>query len=392
MNTNQTNEAVKTSPVRILINIICALVGLGLTALLLWNILHSQTSRTDALEADPTEPVSVTMMDTYDTFIDGIMDEAYKAAKSVRKIFWIDEDASVPPKADPAKYGETDDPTTLQWLLDDAAELLEGQDMTFSTDVKILEGSKITYYLDDSILAITWKEVHYNFVYTLTEVKVAHPSQVRRYIAEETYGSDYLYEPTEMAAMMNAVAAISGDYYRGRNYGIVVYDGVVYQASAGKHVDTCYVDRNGDFHFTFRGDIMDMESAQKFVDEHDISFSLAFGPVLVDDGVRCEPASYALGEVNDCYPRAAICQKDKLHYILVAANWESYYYDSPDIHTLAEVVAGLNVEKAYTLDGGKTGAIAMDGKLMNHTHNLRQRAISEIVYFATAIPDGSGEE
>ena len=63
MNTNQTNEAAKTSPVRILINIICAIVGLGLTALLLWNILHSQTSRTNALETEPTEPVSVTMME-----------------------------------------------------------------------------------------------------------------------------------------------------------------------------------------------------------------------------------------------------------------------------------------------------------------------------------------
>lgn len=391
MDTKETMEAPKASAFKIILTILCLILGLGLTAAILWTMLHSQGSKPEAVQVQPTEAVNAAIMDTYDSYIAEAVGDAYEGASSVKKVFWIDEDAALPPKADAAKYGETDDPTSLQWLLDEAAELLDGQELTFTTDVQIYPGSKITYYLDDSIFAITWKCVYYDFVYTMCEVKVSHPSQVRRYIAEETYGSDYLYETTAMASMVNAVAAISGDYYRARDYGIVVYDGVVHQASAGKHVDTCYVDVNGDFHFTYRGEIMDKEAAQKFVDENNISFSLAFGPVLVDNGIRCEPASYALGEVNDEYPRAAICQKDKLHYILVTANWEGPYFHSPTIHVFADVIAGFNVQKAYTLDGGMTGAIAMDGKLMNHTQNLRQRAISDIIYFATAIPETDAE-
>ncbi|MBQ7801802.1 MAG: phosphodiester glycosidase family protein [Oscillospiraceae bacterium] len=393
METTNTN---KTPKGFMWLKILLSVAGVILTALLLWNMLFlfgdtadTQLQEPEQTEPAETEPADYALMDGYDSFIADTMLDAYEGANSVKKLFWIDEEAELPPVPNAANYGETTDPTTLQWLVDEAQELLDGQELLFNTGVQIYPGSKVSYYIDDTIVAINWKEVHYSFVYTICEVKVAHPSQVRRFIAEGTYGSDYLYTPTTMASMTNAVAAMSGDYYRGRDYGIVVYDGTVYQASHCNNVDTCFVDVNGDFHFTYRGEIADAEAAQKYVDENNISFSLAFGPILVDNGVRCEHASYALGEVNDGYPRAAICQKDKLHYLLVAANWEGAYFESPDIHTFAAVIDTFNVQKAYTLDGGQTGAIAMDGKLMNPTLRGEQRRISDIVYFATAIPDGS---
>ena len=397
MDTIEINDTPKHNPVLRILKIVCPIIGLAMTAVLLWNMLFClnsvKTSDAEVPEvteaAESTEPMNIALMDSFDTFMADTLSEAYEGAKSVRKFFWIEDDVEIPPLPDAAKYGETTDPATLQWLIDEAAGILEGQELTFSTDVEIFPGSKVTYYLDDSILAITWKAVYYDFVYTFCEVKVSHPSQVRRFIAEGTFGSDYLYRPTTMASMVNAVAAMSGDYYRGRNYGIVVYDGVVYQASHCQNVDTCYVDYDGNFHFTYRGEVANIEEAQKFVDDNNISFSFAFGPILVDDGVRCEPPSYALGEVNDEYPRAGICQKDELHYILVTANWEGAYYHSPTIHTFAAVIDTLGVKMAYTLDGGKTGAIAMDGKLMNPTHRGEQRRISDIIYFATAVPNYS---
>lgn len=349
-------------------------------------------------EPAPTEPTEPPLpqhyeiMDTFDTLVADTMADAKEGALSVKKHFRIPSDAEVAPVPNPENYGSTDDPASLQWLLDEAAELLEGQDTVFSTDAELYPGSQVTYYYDETILAITWKQVFYDFVYTMCEVKVADASQFRRHIEEGTYGSNILSRPTDMAANVNAVAASAGDYYRGRNYGIVVYDGTVYQVSSGTYVDTCYVDYSGDLHFTHGGEILDVESAQAYVDEHNISFSLAFGPVLVDNGQQCEPAGYALGEVNDHYPRAAICQKDELHYVLVAANWQGPYASSPTIHTFAKAVAELGVQKAYTLDGGQTGAIAMDGKLMNPTLRGEQRRISDIIYFGTAIPDHIPQE
>ena len=103
------------------------------------------------------------------------------------------------PEPNPDCYGQTDDPASLQWLLDEAAFLLDGQELYFSTDVELFEGSLVNYYLDDTIFAITWKEVHDGSVYTFSEVKVNHPSQFRRHLAGGEYGSATQFYTSEMA-------------------------------------------------------------------------------------------------------------------------------------------------------------------------------------------------
>ena len=183
--------------------------------------------------------------------------------------------------------------------------------------------------------------------------------------------------------------ASSADFYRGRNHGIIVYDGEVKRTKYADLVDTCFIDKNGDLILVPAGELIGDEAAQKYVDENDIQFSLAFGPILVEDGVRCEPDNYYLGEVNKKYARAALCQKDTLHYVVVTANAEFSFWTSPTIHTFAKNVALLNCQKAYTLDGGRTGTISMQGKALNPL-NHTERWISDIIYFATAVP--SAEE
>lgn len=135
-----------------------------------------------------------------------------------------------------------------------------------------------------------------------------------------------------------------------------------------------------------------METAQKFVDENDIGFSLAFGPILVENGERCEPADYALGEANANYPRAALCQMDELHYLLVAANSEQGNNAYPTIHTFAKNIAALGCEKAYTLDGGQTADIIMNNKPLNRVQFGKERINSDIIYFATAMPEPNWED
>jgi hypothetical protein len=78
-----------------------------------------------------------------------------------------------------------------------------------------------------------------------------------------------------------------------------------------------------------------------------------------------------------------------LHYLIAVANWEAPdYLHTPDIHMFAQRIAHTGCEKAYTLDGGQTAVIAMNGTLINKVHFGYQRQISDIFYFATAVPDG----
>ena len=111
--------------------------------------------------------------------------EEERPVEPVKKVFWLRDEDLVAPEPDQSRFGETEDPASLQWLLDEAAELLEGQTLYFSPETtQIIQGTKVRYYLDDTILSITWKEMHDYSVYTFSEVKIAHPSQFRRFLAD----------------------------------------------------------------------------------------------------------------------------------------------------------------------------------------------------------------
>ncbi len=281
-------------------------------------------------------------------------------------------------------YGESESIQEMDWFQEKAAPLLQGQKLYFGPDRELLEGAPIKYYIDDSIAVVTWKELVDVTVLTFAEVKIADGSQLRRFLSDGRFGAETQYKTTEMAKSVNAVLASSGDFYKFHYNGVVVYEGQVRKVYSNP-ADTCYINGNGDMIFTYQDEKMTQEEAQTFVDENNIRFSLVFGPILVDNGQRCEPATYDLGEVNSFSPRAALCQMGELHYLVVTANPEPEHPGKMDIHQFAQRIVQTGCEKAYTLDGGQTAAIALDGELVNHVLYGQQRPISDIIYFATAV-------
>lgn len=244
------------------------------------------------------------------------------AAEVERKaVYQLEDKNLVAPKPDPDKFGKADSASSLAWLLKDAAALLEGQETLFTTDTPIMESFGVHYYLDETILAISWKQAVDGSMYTFSEVKIAHPSQMRRFFADGVYGSAVLYTTTEMSRSVNAVVATSGDYYKYRSFGIVVNEGKVYRAK-GELLDTCYIDQAGDLLFTRAKELNGQEQIQQYVEEHDIRYSLSFGPVMIQQGAVCVPNDYNSGEINQPYARSALCQLGPLHYVVVTANTE----------------------------------------------------------------------
>lgn len=333
------------------------------------------------------ESESIAIMNSFDSYIEYSMNVAEDAARSVRKVFWLADDAKVAPVPNQDNYGTTNDPSSLGWLLEEAQDILDGQETLFSTDIQLMPGSEMIYYLDESIFALTWKQVLDGTVYTISEIKVSHPSQFRRHILDEKFDGPALSTPTLMSRAVNAVVGSAADHYRGRTAGIIVYEGEVKRIHLSGYVDVCYIDDQGDMHFSYAGDLMDKESAQEFVDENNISFSLAFGPIIVDNGVRRDITQYMLGEIDDPYARAALCQMGKLHYLVVTANREGPYWEHLTIHEFARRIETFGCEKAYTLDGGNTGSIVTNGKLINRTTFGYERFQGDLIYFCTAIPN-----
>lgn len=360
----------------------CA-VCLCLTAVMLMALC---TGSGQAKRHDETAKWTLDAGAQFDRMIREANDSTTQTVLGVKKKYWLLDEDVIAPKPDPSKGGTTKDPASLGWLLEEASELLDGQETLFSTDIKIAPYTSIYYYLDETIMAITWKQGFGASMYTISEIKIADPSQFRRYVSGGKYGSGLYLYTTTMSATANAVVASSGDFYAFRRYGISVHDGIVYKPN-GYYLDTCYIDKNGDMIFSYRGELTDKESMQAFVDEKDIRFSVSFGPVLIDNGRRIYTDNYLVGEIEDSYARAVLAQRDTLHYLLITVNSEPPYYLAATLEEVARVVEKMNVKNAYTLDGGQTAAIAMGGKLINNVAMGRQRAISDIIYFATAIPE-----
>ena len=323
-----------------------------------------------------------------DVFMNNAASSALENVTYIKKIYTIPESDLVAPEPDPAKFGVTDDPMVVQAVVDSAAELLDGQTLIWNPDIVRMEGTQIQYYCDDTILVIAWKEAINNSACTFAEVKIAHGSQLRRALSDNTYGSSVQMYPTQMAENANAVIAINGDFYGHRPFGITVYQRQLYRFNP-KTLETCFFTASGDMLFTHAGELTDEESVKKLVADNDITFSVSFGPILVENGQLKTTDSYLVGEIDTQYSRAAIGQVDKLHYLLMSINEEGAYQRRVPMNVAAEYIYSKGVVNAYALDGGQTATIVMQGKTVNRPDWGNERLMTDIIYFATALP---GEE
>ena len=304
--------------------------------------------------------------------------------------YTIPADAAAAPKPNQSLYGSVRKPADMEPVLEQAKWVLDGQKTYFQLNQQIYDDSLIRYYLDETILAVTWQEVHDDSVYTFSEIKVEDASQFRRHLAGGEYGSNIQYLTTEMAETVNAVVASAGDFYRFRDFGAVVYQGQAKRVE-GTYAETCYIDFSGDMHFTRAGEVLTTEAVQQYVDENNINFSLAFGPILVDNYELQEHSWYGVGEINEGYARSALCQMDSLHYLVVTANTTGVHQTIPTVAMFAKNIAATGCRMAYCLDGGQTATIVMNNELVNRPVYGQQRKISDIIYFATAVPEGGSD-
>lgn len=323
-----------------------------------------------------------------DVFMNNSASDALENVAYIRKIYTIPESDLVAPKPDQSKFGSTTDPAVVQAVVDSAAELLEGQELIWNPDIVLMEGSEIEYYCDETILVIAWKEAINNSACSFVEVKIAHGSQLRRALSDNTYGSSVYMYPTQMAQNANAVVAINGDFYGHRSCGITVYQRQLYRFNP-RSLESCFFTASGDMIFTHVGELNTEDEVKKFVQDNDIVFSISFGPILVENGEKKTTNTYLVGEVDIQYSRAAIGQVDKLHYLLMSINEEGVYKNRVTINQAADLIYAKGVPNAYALDGGQTATIVMNGETFNRPDWGNERIMTDIIYFATAIP---GEE
>ena len=325
----------------------------------------------------------------FETLANNLKSDALSDIVYIRKLYRIPEEASVAPKPNHACFGETTDPAVVEAVIADASDLLEGQSLTWNRNISFFPGSVIRYYCDETILSIVWKEAIGNTVCTFAEVKIADGSQLRRTLAGDSYSSSIQLKASDMARAVNAVTAINGDFYAFRSIGVVVYKRELCRF-APSVLDTCFFTASGEMLFAHAGELTDPAETERFIAENDVLFSTSFGPILVEDGRIRELYSYPVGEVFDYYARSAIGTTDRLHYILMVTSSENswMYLDGMYASTAAQIMYDKGCRQAYELDGGQTAVIVFDGTPANGIVYGSERTMSDILYFATALPDG----
>lgn len=352
---------------------------------LVGNILASVTKKTSNMKGD-------------------VMNNYLSEADIIKKIYTIPEDATVAPTPNPACYGSFsyDDADKVAEIIEQARRyrlLDEDERVVFTTDADLYARGEIEYYLDETILVLCWKELINRRVVNVVEVKIADGSQLRRKLTGDTYGSGIQSYCSSLTKQANAVIGFNADFYAFRNLGITCYNRTVYRFGESNYgarkayncVDTLFIDSNGDFKYFERGTVSTKEEVQQFVDDNDILFSVAFGPILIKDGEYYNTESYAypIGESFDQYSRAGIGLVSEHHYLYMNVQNNGSHDEIPraTLKDFAEIMYSKNLQQAYNLDGGQTGEIYINGHVFNYIDWGNERAVSDIFYFATAIPE-----
>ena len=329
--------------------------------------------------------------DNTGTFCDNAKSDALSEVIYIPKTYVVAEEALWGPAPNQALFGKTDDPEEVQAVVDTAWELLGDQELSWSPSTKFVHGTYINYYCDDTILAITWRQRINGEYCTCAEVKILDPSQLRRKLSMDTFGSPVEQTASSLARQANAVLAVNGDYYKYRGNGICVYQRELCRSEL-RTTDTCYFNGDGEMLFTKAGQFKNADEVKDYIEANDVLFAVSFGPVLIDEGEIQHIGYYALGQVHEGYSRSAIGQIDDLHYFMMNINHTKATPEGGRIESIAQYMYDFGCKKAYALDGGQTAELVMNGYPVNPVDWSSERMVSDIIYFSTAIPETGEEE
>ena len=247
------------------------------------------------------------------------------------------------------------------------------------------DGKPIYYYKDDSIEVKCWREEISGKVFNFSEVWISDPSQLRRTLVDNVISKKHLDHPQNIFTKTNGVVGMSADFCAFRNLGIIIQYGQVIRGVKNSILDIAVYDKNGNFSAYEDNDSFYETDAYK---NGEIIHTFAFGPVLVDnyavsDSYKLRLRAQHPGELRSIYPRAAICQFDyDKHYLLCTLDYEGM--NGVDFAT---VLQSKGVRFAYNLDGGQTATLMFHKKIINKVAYGGTRQVSDILFFATAIPN-----
>ncbi len=232
-------------------------------------------------------------------------------------------------------------------------------------------------YHDDSLDVQLHKFHVYNADVTVAFVQIADADQLRTQQAKP-YPSKTTARIDTIAKPVKSVFAVNADWFTYRSDGIVYRNGELLRNREIPEDEGLVIDVNGNLHI-----VSPMTEAEYAKLEVPVMQSFAFGPALVVNGEVQD-----IGDRKVTYrQRMAIGQIDELCYVFVAADGTNEDDgEGLNVPELAQLMHDLGAHTAYNLDGGQSTSMLMGNTKVNGQPKT-MRAIGDIIYFTTAIPD-----
>lgn len=221
--------------------------------------------------------------------------------------------------------------------------------------------------------------------YYVADIVVSDVTQLRTAFAQNAFGENITEDPSDIAADLDSLVAINGDYYGFRSTGIVIRNGVLYRDSGARDGLVLYSDGTMAIYdeTTATGEQLLAEGAWQ---------TWSFGPALIEDGeilagiddVEID-TNVGNHSIQGDQPRTAIGMISPGHYVFVVVDGRSDTSAGVTMSELAQIMADLGVTVAYNLDGGGSSTLldAADS-VVNTPSNNGERATSDIIYVAAS--------
>ena len=236
-----------------------------------------------------------------------------------------------------------------------------------------------TSYEDDNI-SITIETYRYlDTTIHVADVQISSIDYLYSVFAEDTYGKNITAATSEIAASVDAILAINGDYYGARSSGYVLRNGVLYRSQANSATqEDLVILSDGSFRIIQEG-----ETSAASLEDENVLQVYSFGPALIENGVIAVTEADEVGKAKASNPRTAICEIEPLHYLFVVSDGRTDEDEGLSLYELAEFLSQFEVRTAYNLDGGGSSTMVFLGELVNHPttsgRKESERSVSDVI-------------
>ena len=220
--------------------------------------------------------------------------------------------------------------------------------------------------------------------YFVIDIKLTSAKDLRAGLADNAQGAAFT---SDIAAANNAIFAINGDYFRDRNDGIIIRNGVIYRDKPVRTGVALYADGTMKIY-----DETKTSAAQLLADG--VWNTYSFGPALVMDGALPVPNNFSTYEVvaspqfpiQGSHPRTGIGLISANHFVLIDVDGRHPGYSrGVTLEEFAQMFKKLGCTTAYNIDGGASATVYFRGRVINQPKNLtagpvQQRATSDILF------------